>query len=110
MPRRCQGRVGAVISRSPTGRSHPKLREVIQPKSFSYSDLGADISSCDACFFCLGVSSVGMTATTAAPTALSLDDVGVGSRRVRPVPVIDVGGRLRTLAIYLSDSLVLRPV
>ena len=41
--------------------------------------------------------------------ALSLDDVEVGSARVRPVPVGDVGGRLRTLAIYLSDSLVLRP-
>jgi hypothetical protein len=59
------------VSRSPTGLSHPKLREVIQPKSFSYNDLKADLSSSDACFFCLGVTSVGMS--EAAYTSLTYD-------------------------------------
>jgi uncharacterized protein YbjT (DUF2867 family) len=51
------------ISRSPAGRSHPKLREVIQPKAFSYNGITGDLSSTNACFFCLGVTSVGMTET-----------------------------------------------
>jgi uncharacterized protein YbjT (DUF2867 family) len=59
------------ISRSPIGWSHPKLREVIQPKSFSYKDLEADISSSDACLFCLGVTSVGMS--EAAYTSITFD-------------------------------------
>jgi uncharacterized protein YbjT (DUF2867 family) len=49
------------ISRSPTGRTHPKLREVIRADFFSYDDLRADFAAADACFFCLGVSSVGMS-------------------------------------------------
>jgi uncharacterized protein YbjT (DUF2867 family) len=49
-----------VITRSPTGHVHPKLREVLRSDFFNYDDLAADFSSCDACFFCLGVSSVGM--------------------------------------------------
>jgi uncharacterized protein YbjT (DUF2867 family) len=47
------------ITRSPTGRSHPKLREVIHRDFFNYDGLAADFAACDACFFCLGVSSVG---------------------------------------------------
>jgi len=49
------------ISRSPTGRTHPKLREVIHPDFFTYDALRADFAISDACFFCLGVSSVGMS-------------------------------------------------
>lgn len=59
------------ISRSPTGRTHPKLREVIHPNFFAYDDLQADFASSDACFFCLGVSSVGMS--QAAYTRLTCD-------------------------------------
>lgn len=51
------------IGRSPTGRTHPKLREVIHPDFFAYDDLQAEFATCDACFFCLGVSSVGMSET-----------------------------------------------
>jgi uncharacterized protein YbjT (DUF2867 family) len=49
------------ISRSPTGRTHPKLREVMRADFFTYDDLRADFAAADACFFCLGVSSVGMS-------------------------------------------------
>jgi uncharacterized protein YbjT (DUF2867 family) len=48
------------ITRTPTGRSHPKLREVVQADFFDYRDRAADFATCDACFFCLGVSSIGM--------------------------------------------------
>jgi uncharacterized protein YbjT (DUF2867 family) len=49
------------ITRSATGRSHPKLREVLHSDFFNYDHLAADFASCGACFFCLGVSSVGMS-------------------------------------------------
>ena len=49
-----------VVTRSSTGRSHRKLREVLHQDFFNYESLAADFASCDACFFCLGVSSVGM--------------------------------------------------
>ena len=52
-----------VITRSSTGRRHPKLREVIHTDFFNYDNLAADFAACDACFFCLGVSSVGMNET-----------------------------------------------
>ncbi len=50
-----------VITRSSTGRSHPKLREIFHTDFFEYDSLAGEFASCDACFFCLGVSSVGMS-------------------------------------------------
>ena len=52
------------VARSPIGRSHSKLREVRHGDFFDYHDLAADFAACDACFFCLGVSSVGMDEAT----------------------------------------------
>jgi uncharacterized protein YbjT (DUF2867 family) len=49
------------IGRKPTGRAHPKLREVIHQDFFNYDALRAEFASVDACFFCLGVSSAGMS-------------------------------------------------
>lgn len=49
-----------VVTRSPTGRAHPKLREVMHADFFNYDGLVNDFAACDACFFCLGVSSIGM--------------------------------------------------
>jgi uncharacterized protein YbjT (DUF2867 family) len=49
------------IGRSPTGRAHPKLREVIRQDFFAYDDMRADFAASEACFFCLGVSSTGMS-------------------------------------------------
>ena len=48
------------VGRTPTGRTHPKLREVILEDMFSYDTLAGEFAKCDACFFCLGVSSAGM--------------------------------------------------
>lgn len=50
-----------VITRAPTGRSHPKLREIQHADFFDFSTLRADFAACDACFFCLGISSIGMS-------------------------------------------------
>jgi uncharacterized protein YbjT (DUF2867 family) len=50
-----------VVSRTSCGISHPKLRELIRSDFFDYTDLTNDLKRFDACFFCLGVSSVGMT-------------------------------------------------
>jgi uncharacterized protein YbjT (DUF2867 family) len=51
-----------VINRKPGGRSHPKLREIIHADFFNLAPIAQQLTGYDACFFCLGVSSVGMDA------------------------------------------------
>ena len=48
-----------VVTRRPTGITHPKLSEFILKDFFDLSSLDAVVEGYDACFFCLGVSSVG---------------------------------------------------
>ncbi len=48
------------VGRSPTGQRHPKLRDIIHADFLDFSGLEAQLSGCEACFFCLGVSSIGM--------------------------------------------------
>ncbi|MDX6763908.1 epimerase [Streptomyces sp. F8] len=48
------------VGRSPLGVTHPKLRERVQDDPSDLSAAGVDPAAYDACFFCLGVSSVGM--------------------------------------------------
>ena len=50
-----------VINRKPGGVSHPKLREVIHSDFFNLQPIEQQLTGFDACFFCLGVSSVGMS-------------------------------------------------
>jgi nucleoside-diphosphate-sugar epimerase len=49
-----------VINRRPCGISHPKLQEVIHPDFYDLSAVEDLLTGFDACFFCAGVSSVGM--------------------------------------------------
>jgi len=49
-----------VITRKPCGVSHPKLKEIIHTDFFDLSSVEDQLSGYNACFFCLGVSSVGM--------------------------------------------------
>jgi hypothetical protein len=49
-----------IINRKPSGISDPKLREIIHTDFFDLSTIENRLSPYDACFFCLGVSSVGM--------------------------------------------------
>jgi uncharacterized protein YbjT (DUF2867 family) len=65
------------VSRRPSGRTHPKLGELVVP---DFRDLGAVetmLSGYDACFYCAGISSVGLSeeeysvTTYQAPLALA---------------------------------------
>ncbi len=49
-----------VINRKPAGVSHPKLREIIHTDFFDLQPIEQQLGGLNACFFCLGVSSVGM--------------------------------------------------
>ncbi len=70
-----------VIGRRPCRVTHRKLHEVIHHDFFDYSTIEEHLAGYQACFFCLGVSSVGMSEreytrntydlTLAAATALS---------------------------------------
>src|ERR1700688_4041651 len=48
------------IGRSPTGQRHAKLREIVHDNFLDYSAIESELAGYDACFFCLGVASVGM--------------------------------------------------
>jgi len=49
-----------VINRKPCGVIHPKLKEIIHNDFFDISPIAQQLTGYDACFFCLGVSSIGM--------------------------------------------------
>jgi len=49
-----------VINRRACGISHPKLMEILHPDFFDLSPIETHLHNYNACFFCLGVSSVGM--------------------------------------------------
>jgi len=49
-----------VLSRKPCGVSHPKLKEVLHENFFDLSPVEGELINYNACFFCLGVSSIGM--------------------------------------------------
>ncbi len=51
------------VGRSSTDRTHPKLHELVRKDMFDFSVAGVDPQEYDACFFCLGVSSAGMSET-----------------------------------------------
>ncbi|MFE3056798.1 epimerase [Nocardia sp. NPDC059239] len=48
------------VGRSSLGIENPKLRELVQPDPTDLSAIAGELPEFDACFFCLGVSSVGM--------------------------------------------------
>lgn len=48
------------IGRTPTGLTHPKLREVTLDDFADLSPIRDQLAGYDACFYCLGVSSLGM--------------------------------------------------
>jgi uncharacterized protein YbjT (DUF2867 family) len=50
------------VGRSPTGQQHPKLREILHQDFTDFSAIEPQLIGYEACFFCLGVSSVGMDA------------------------------------------------
>jgi uncharacterized protein YbjT (DUF2867 family) len=49
------------VGRHSIGQQHPKLHEIIRADFLDYADVESALAGYDACFFCLGVSSVGMS-------------------------------------------------
>jgi hypothetical protein len=49
-----------IVNRKPSGFNYPKLKEIIHSDFFDLSAIESQFANYDACFFCLGVSSVGM--------------------------------------------------
>ena len=49
------------VARRPTGKAEPKLRELIHRNFSDFSSIAGELTGYDACFFCLGVSSAGMS-------------------------------------------------
>jgi uncharacterized protein YbjT (DUF2867 family) len=49
------------VGRRPVGQQHPKLRELVRADLFDWTGAESGLGGYDACMFCIGVSSVGMT-------------------------------------------------
>ena len=49
------------VVRRPTGQKHAKLSELVQPDLSTLSSLESQLTGFDACFFCAGVSALGMS-------------------------------------------------
>ncbi|HTE12648.1 MAG TPA: NAD-dependent epimerase/dehydratase family protein [Chitinophagaceae bacterium] len=49
-----------IINRKPSGITHPKLKEIIHTNFYNLAPIENQLSGFNTCFFCLGVSSVGM--------------------------------------------------
>jgi hypothetical protein len=49
-----------VVNRKPCGVTHPKLTEILHTSFYDLSSISDQLKGYNACFFCLGVSSVGM--------------------------------------------------
>ena len=50
-----------VINRKPCGITHPKLTEILHDNFYDLSSIEENMTGYNACFFCLGISSVGVS-------------------------------------------------
>ncbi len=50
-----------LINRRPAGFHHPKLKEIIHSNFLDFSAIPVDFKEYHACFFCLGISSLGVS-------------------------------------------------
>ena len=50
-----------IVGRTSTGQQHPKIEEIVHADLFDLSALESKLTNLDACFFCLGITSNGMT-------------------------------------------------
>ncbi|MFC3561816.1 Rossmann-fold NAD(P)-binding domain-containing protein [Pedobacter jamesrossensis] len=53
-----------VINRKPCGYAHPKLKEIIHQDFFDFTPIENQLLGYNACFFCLGITSVGASKET----------------------------------------------
>lgn len=50
-----------VVGRKPCGYAHPKLKEILHPNFLDITPITHELKGYNACYFCLGVSSVGIS-------------------------------------------------
>ena len=50
-----------VVGRTPLARQHPKLEEIVHGDLYDLSPIESRLTGLDACFFCLGIASSGMS-------------------------------------------------
>ena len=50
-----------IVTRKPYAGSHPKLKQAIAPDFMDLSQIASQLSGYNACFFCAGISSVGLS-------------------------------------------------
>ena len=50
-----------IINRKPSGYTHPKLKEIVHADFFDLSAIADQLSGYNACYFCLGISSIGIS-------------------------------------------------
>jgi uncharacterized protein YbjT (DUF2867 family) len=72
-----------VIGRSSVGRQHAKLKEVLVPDLFGVASYASELTGLDACFFCLGISSAGMSEPTYRHLTYDLTTVIAGELAAR---------------------------
>jgi uncharacterized protein YbjT (DUF2867 family) len=48
------------VGRTPTGQQHSKLADLVHAEMWDYTNVEAELTGFDACFFCIGVTSSGM--------------------------------------------------
>ncbi len=72
-----------VLGRRPCGHHHPKLTEILHPDLMDVSPVAERLTGFDACFFCLGVSSVGKSEAefTALTHTLTMGIAGILAER-----------------------------
>ena len=49
------------VGRTRTGQQHPKLQELVHAEMWDFANVEAELANFDACFFCIGVTSSGMS-------------------------------------------------
>lgn len=49
------------VVRAPSGQTDPKLRELVHNDFFDFTTVAAELAGFDACFYCLGATSIGKT-------------------------------------------------
>lgn len=74
-----------VVGRTPTGESHPKLREIQHKDLHDISPLEPQLHGLDACFFPLGVTSAGMKEADYTRTTYDLT-IGIATVLARASP------------------------
>jgi hypothetical protein len=74
-----------IVNRKPSGFTHPKLREIVHADFHDLSAIQPQLAGYDACFFCLGVSSLGLREADYRHVTYDLT-VGVGRTLARLNP------------------------